>query len=123
MASPQRGYCERRHAPPALRSIGDSGVGLFAYGQGDLLRRHCRRGARMTGSQVGPGWYSDPTRVHELRYFDARSTDFVVNHGVQSVSPMPPAPVWTPSVPAPPGTFAGPVQRVGPGHAPNVPST
>lgn len=77
----------------------------------------------MTGSQVGPGWYSDPTRVHELRYFDARWTDFVVNHGVQSVSPMPPTPVWTPSGPAPSVTFAGPVQRVGPGHAPNVPST
>lgn len=55
----------------------------------------------MTNMQgtVAPGWYSDPTGMHQLRYFDGRWTDHVSNNGVHSVSPMPPAPSFVPAAP------------------------
>ena len=38
-----------------------------------------------------PGWYPDPVRTHELRYFDGGTwTDHVSDQGVTGVDPLPP---------------------------------
>jgi len=38
-----------------------------------------------------PGWYPDPARAHELRYFDGGTwSDHVSDHGVAGVDPLPP---------------------------------
>jgi hypothetical protein len=46
--------------------------------------------ARPWGRRVVPaGWFADPSRHHELRYWDGqRWTDHVVDHGVQAVDPL-----------------------------------
>jgi hypothetical protein len=69
----------------------------------------------MTSTQgKGPGWFPDPTDMHQLRYFDARWTDHVSDNGVQSVSPLPPAPHWTPATPAPPAVGSTAVGQAAP---------
>jgi len=38
-----------------------------------------------------PGWYPDPARAHELRYFDGGTwSEHVSDHGVAAVDPLPP---------------------------------
>jgi hypothetical protein len=40
-----------------------------------------------------PGWYPDPSRAHELRYFDGHDwTDHVSDSGTASVDTLPPVP-------------------------------
>ena len=53
-----------------------------------------------------PGWYPDPCRVHEMRYFDGRGwTDHVTDSGTQSEDALPPVPPglreWHPPYPIP----------------------
>jgi hypothetical protein len=41
------------------------------------------------GSQAPPGWYPDPGRAHQYRYFDGGAwTDHVSNNGVAMQSPL-----------------------------------
>jgi hypothetical protein len=72
-----------------------------------------------------PGWYPDPSRAHELRYFDGRSwTDHVSDHGNVSEHPLGPLPhgllAWHPPHPVPAGnapaapTRKPPLKRVWP---------
>jgi hypothetical protein len=53
-----------------------------------------------------PGWYPDPSRVHELRYFDGQGwTDHVSDAGTASEDVLPPVPpglrAWHPPYPIP----------------------
>lgn len=58
----------------------------------------------MSTTSGQPGWYPDPSGVHELRYYNDGWTEHVSDHGVQAVSPLPPpppAPVPVPTQPVP----------------------
>ena len=56
---------------------------------------------------AGPGWFNDPQRRHELRYFDGTLwTEHVSDDGVQAVDgwmPPPPPPPPPLQPPPPPG--------------------
>lgn len=43
----------------------------------------------MNEQRTGAGWYSDPTGMNELRYFDGQWTDQVSTRGVASRQPLP----------------------------------
>ena len=50
------------------------------------------------GSAAAPGWYSDPSRRHELRYWDGVTwTQHVANGDRRSVDVPPPAPTGNPA--------------------------
>lgn len=52
------------------------------------------------GSQAAAGWYHDPSRRHDLRFWDgARWTEHVVTRHIQSVDPLASAPPQTTSSP------------------------
>jgi ribosomal protein L32 len=52
-----------------------------------------RQSAPQAGALPPPAWAPDPSRQHELRYWDgAKWTEHVSDGGVQAVDPVPPAP-------------------------------
>jgi hypothetical protein len=73
------------------------------------------------------GWYPDPTGRHESRYFDGQWTQHVSSRGVNSIDPLPAAPVPANSPIGAPGYVPyGPAAQSGPSTPPylqSAPST
>ena len=98
----------RDYDPRTAKTIGDLGfsdimylvagvkvaavfVIVFAIGLGAILALWWRA-ARLDqrGGRPQPGWYLDPWRLHQLRYWDgSRWTPYGADNGVQHVDPWP----------------------------------